>query len=184
MLKAGLGLSEEQVNGSRKGEPDPSLGGHTPRYLMQTLGTEWGRRMISDDIWLRAWVKALGGHRNVVVDDVRFPNEAELIRSLGGYIIQIDRPNGPTIDHSDHPSEQGLSQITPDAILVNDCDVEHICFMLGFILSEFGDLEQKKKSSRHAQDGWGGMGFRNDGRSSLPTMRTMLEQFSKDIDKL
>ena len=27
-------------------------GGKTPRYLMQTLGTEWGRMMVDGDLWV------------------------------------------------------------------------------------------------------------------------------------
>lgn len=72
------------------------------RRLLQTLGTEWGRRCISEDIWTTLWVRKLDeldriGRRQgvplrVVVDDVRFPNEADLIRSLGGHMWLIDRP--------------------------------------------------------------------------------------------
>lgn len=83
----------------------------TGRWLMQSLGTDWGRKLIHDEIWLDCWrhrydgwapeSPCFGGPLLVVVDDVRFPNEAETIRSLGGQVWEIvrpgaQRPHGPT----------------------------------------------------------------------------------------
>jgi hypothetical protein len=95
MLRA-LGLSARHVDGDLKEKPCALLGGATPRWAMQTLGTEWGRRLIWGDIWIKAWErsakKILKKGGSVVADDVRFPNEVETIRSLGGIIINIERP--------------------------------------------------------------------------------------------
>jgi hypothetical protein len=83
----------------------------TPRHILQTLGTEFGRQCIHPDLWLICWRNqaeaelALGN--NVVVDDVRFPNEADLVRSLGGQLWSITR-TGVTNSES-HPSEGGLN---------------------------------------------------------------------------
>jgi hypothetical protein len=91
MLRA-LGLSEEQVEGSRKEEPAPLLSGATPRKAMQELGTAWGRSL-HPDFWVNLWrQEAIKDPRVVVVDDCRFPNEALAIRALGGVIIEIRRP--------------------------------------------------------------------------------------------
>ena len=61
-------------------------------------------------------IMADGG--SVVTDDVRFPNEAAMIRDLGGELWRIERP-GITYD-GDHSSEGGLEDITPDQVIVND----------------------------------------------------------------
>lgn len=86
----------------------PGLG-VTTRHLLQTLGTEWGRQCVCPDVWLRCWSAAaedlLAAGRSVVVDDVRFPDEADFIRERGGELWLIDR--GLEAD-TNHASEGGL----------------------------------------------------------------------------
>lgn len=93
-MMAALGLSGAEIEGDRKEVPSDLLCGKTPRFAMQTIGTEWGRDLIGEDLWIRAWRKAfertLPGSC-VVVDDCRFPNEVEAIRSAGGIIVNVDR---------------------------------------------------------------------------------------------
>jgi len=93
MLRA-LGLSEEQIEGERKGEPSILLSGATPRHAMQTLGTEWGRG-IHPDFWVNLWRHEAIKHPLVVVDDCRFKNEALAIHDLCGVVIEIRRPAPP-----------------------------------------------------------------------------------------
>ncbi len=99
----------------------PELG-VSARHMMQTLGTEWGRACIHPDFWVmiaRAKTqRIMADGRSVVIDDVRFPNEAAMIRELGGELWRIDRP-GIAYD-GDHSSEGGLEEITPDRVIVND----------------------------------------------------------------
>lgn len=97
-----LGLTYREIEGDLKDKPCVLLNGRTPRYALQTLGTEWGRRLMGEEMWVRHWRRRLPGLRRVVCDDVRFPNEVEEIRSLGGIIVRIDRKD-PRRD--DHPSE-------------------------------------------------------------------------------
>ena len=99
----------------------PELG-VSVRHMMQTLGTEWGRACIHPDFWVmiaRAETqRIMADDRSVVIDDVRFPNEAEMVFELGGELWRIDRP-GVSYDGS-HESEGGLESITPDRVIVND----------------------------------------------------------------
>lgn len=90
MLRA-LGLTDDHLEGHLKEVPCNILAGKTPRFAMQTLGTEWGRNIIDDQLWLNQfWRRATApGMRNVVCDDVRFPNEADLIKQIGGHIVHI-----------------------------------------------------------------------------------------------
>jgi hypothetical protein len=122
MLKVGLGLSDEQIDGDLKMVPLPEFGGCTPRHIMQTLGTDWGRRLIHSDVWVSAWRKKLPGTGLVVVDDVRFPNEAAAIKSEGGFLWRIDRPGIEAMAH-DHPSERFQAQIATDITLVNETNL-------------------------------------------------------------
>jgi hypothetical protein len=102
-MMAALGLTAAQIDGNEKELPCELLGGKTPRHAMQTLGTEWGRTCIGDDLWIRAWQAALPATGNVVVDDCRFPNEAEAVRAAGGLLVRIERPGTGTA--SAHSSE-------------------------------------------------------------------------------
>ena len=99
----------------------PELG-VSARHMLQTLGTEWGRACIHPDFWVmiaRAETqRILADGGCAVIDDVRFPNEAAMIRELGGELWRIDRP-GVSYDGS-HGSEGGLEDITPDRVIVND----------------------------------------------------------------
>jgi hypothetical protein len=91
----------------------PGLRRCTTRHLLQTLGTEWGRNCVSPDVWSQLWHRRASqlitqGHR-VVADDVRFPEEAALVHSLGGELWRISR-DGLEVDPvvTDHSSEGGL----------------------------------------------------------------------------
>lgn len=93
----------------------------TPRHLLQTLGTEWGRTCIHPCVWLLCWQETANRYLKadipVVCDDVRFPNEAELIRSLGGEVWQITRPSATT--DTTHASEGALDTFTFDTEIGN-----------------------------------------------------------------
>ncbi len=97
-------------------------GSPTMRHLLDSLGTTWGRGAVHDDVWLAAARSRLltikdKGMPGVVFDDVRFTNEAELIRSLGGKFIKIIMPGreaDPTLQ-----SEGNLEDFPFDATVVN-----------------------------------------------------------------
>jgi len=111
-----LGVSPEELMGSKlKDTTCARLGFKTPREAMQTLGTEWGRDTIHQSIWvfcLQDKLRALDRRwQAVVVSDVRFDNEARMIRTLGGRIIHITREAAEPVNA--HVSEAGIS---PDLI--------------------------------------------------------------------
>lgn len=94
----------------------------TARHICQTLGTEWGRQCIHPDVWLYCWQRKarqnLERGIDVVVDDLRFPNEAELLRRLGGEVWYVERP--AALRTTNHASEGGLDAFDFDQRLVND----------------------------------------------------------------
>lgn len=125
-----FGFSDEQLWGSSNmrngpdlryplGGSSPIKGHLTPRFALQTLGTEWGRRCYENtwvDYGIRMAQKILAeGWRytpqrgvfkesffkrfmadrpiGVVFSDIRFSNEVNAIRRLaGGYVVRIRRP--------------------------------------------------------------------------------------------
>lgn len=81
--------------------------GQTARAFLQRYGTEAHRDVFGEDFWLDA---ALPRDRDYsralyVVTDVRFPNEAQRVRDLGGMVVKII---GPRSDTGAHRSEQDL----------------------------------------------------------------------------
>lgn len=107
-----------------KDKPHPLLSGKTPRYAMQTLGTEWGRDTISQTLWIDVCIHKAKNHPgNVVISDVRFENEAAAIRNAGGIIIKIVRKDAPFIQTPNHSSEAGIPDCLVDHIIVNDSDI-------------------------------------------------------------
>jgi len=106
-----------------KERPIPRLGGVTPREMMQTLGTEWGRNMVYPDIWValceqKIIEKMKYELRGFVIPDVRFDNEARMLRSLGGKIIHITRAVGEPVNS--HVSEAGISPELVDLEIPNN----------------------------------------------------------------
>lgn len=64
----------------------------TPRWVLQYWGTEVCRKTFHDDIWIASLENKLRkSNDNIVVSDVRFPNEIKAIRNLGGKIIWVKR---------------------------------------------------------------------------------------------
>lgn len=128
MVKAGFGIdgrSKEWQDRSKKSAPiewlsvehDVSL-----RYLLETLGTEWGREMVCEDLWSRiAEKRYLESEMGLVIRDVRFSNEVDWLDRLGGTLIHILRPNhfNPEADPN-HPSNQPLPIRDFDKTIMNN----------------------------------------------------------------
>ena len=126
MLRA-LGVPEAAIVGdlAAKERPCDELLGATGRHAMRTLGTEWGRRLVHPDLWVAAWRRRLAETEEpvVIIDDVRFANEAQAIREEGGVVVQLVRPLATTpLDAAlaaadPHPSEAGLGRDLVDMVL-------------------------------------------------------------------
>ena len=68
----------------------------TPRWVLQYWGTEVCRRGFHDDIWIASLENKLRNTKdNVVISDVRFPNEVESIKKAGGKVIRVVRGQEP-----------------------------------------------------------------------------------------
>lgn len=95
----------------------------TGRYAAQSLGTEWGRQLIDEDIWVK--VHAARWTEAVIVADVRFENEAEYVRE-NGILIHIERPAaiGESMTHS---SEDGVAvRWDVDFLVRNEFNLEYL----------------------------------------------------------
>ena len=88
------------------------------RELLQRLGTEVGREIISPNVWVDLAVQqatAVGGH--VVFTDCRFANEVEAVRANGGLLVRVYRPNVEAV--SEHLSETAIDDVPADLTVMN-----------------------------------------------------------------
>lgn len=68
----------------------------TPRWVLQVWGTEVCRHGFHDDIWIASLENKLRQVKdNVVISDVRFPNELKAIKNAGGIILRTQRGPSP-----------------------------------------------------------------------------------------
>jgi hypothetical protein len=71
----------------------------TPRSMLQRIGTEAGRKILHEDIWLlnvSRKINLLTKDARIVIPDARFPNEIEFIRKSGGKIVRVIRGEEPS----------------------------------------------------------------------------------------
>jgi hypothetical protein len=113
MLEA-LGVSRHEMeHPDLKTAPCAALGGNTPRWAMQSLGTEWGRQCMGTDFWCRIGMRTaqrvLDEGGSVVFDDVRFPNERDAIQHAGGLVMRVLRHGQESQDG--HASEKPLANV-------------------------------------------------------------------------
>jgi len=129
MVAAMLNRDEEWVN-EHKEEHIPGIA--SPRVLLQTLGTDWGRHMIDTNIWVNMVHREVndiitlmpGQFQGIVLTDCRFNNEAEWIKAAGGDVWHISRPGAPLVTY--HVSEQGVDFRLVDHSIVNDGSLEDL----------------------------------------------------------
>src|SRR5579872_602391 len=132
-------LTDDQLYGDKKEIIDPNWG-TTPRIIMQHVGTLFRENMkticpkIGNNFWVQI-VKNECRKSPVVISDVRFKNEVQMIKDLYGVLIKVERPG---IKCSDiHESEQELHSIDPDDIdyrIINDGDIESLYRKIDHIL--------------------------------------------------
>lgn len=111
---------------AHKEEVIPALG-VSPRKLMQTLGTEWGRNLINPELWLiLARQRLLNRGPGMIVADVRFENEAAWVRKCGGLIVHVIRRDATAVE--EHSSESGIEVLPADVQLFNSGTLEDLQF--------------------------------------------------------
>jgi hypothetical protein len=92
------------------------------RQMLQRLGTEAGRDILGENVWVNAVFETFTGEK-LAISDVRFPNEAEEIRNRGGAIVRIVREGfGPVNGHVSETAFKGqdiiiYNQGTPQDML-------------------------------------------------------------------
>lgn len=94
------------------------------RVFLQDLG-EAAREVIHEEIWVEAAFYNAPKHKNIVITDLRFPNEFAKIKSLGGQVWRVERP-GLEVSTDPHISETALNNHVFDENIVNDGSVRDL----------------------------------------------------------
>lgn len=152
-LKRGLSTMfniplEDIENPTLKNAPNYKFG-HSIRYMAQTLGTEWGRNLIKESVWIDLAEEAIhhawNNNQNVINTDLRFENEAIKVKELGGIIVHIIRPENKFNDENNmHGAKEHKSNIILDSkyidyTIINNGSLEdfhkNISIILGKIIN-------------------------------------------------
>lgn len=136
-----LDTTTRMFYGDLKNTPSEYLGDRTPAYAMQTLGTEWGRDLIHQEIWANAWkrnIERLHGF-NIIVDDLRFLSEEKMIRTFeNNTIVKLIRKERRS---DGHLSENEYTRIHEDILIYNDTTPEDMYGIFKYhinLFQEFG----------------------------------------------
>jgi len=126
MLAALLDIHPDKIRTLDKNTPMVELEGKTLRDALQSLGTEWGRDKIGQEIWVRATLRKverlrLKGER-VVIDDLRFRNEYDNLRRVGCCIVKIEPKHMARQVNTSHRSEADWPNFIADAVIDNPGD--------------------------------------------------------------
>lgn len=93
------------------------------RRLLQDLGIS-ARELIDENIWVTTALKHIGKDERVVVTDVRFENEAMMIKLMGGQLWRVKRPGVEAVNS--HVSETQLDGYKVDQIFVNSGSIQDL----------------------------------------------------------
>jgi hypothetical protein len=104
--------------------------GHSYRVLAQKLGTEWGRS-VDPDLWVNI-AKSFMLHEGAFyerdnvwcITDVRFDNEAQFIKGMGGVVWKINRQSAMPV--AAHISENGINPDLVDIAINNDQTMQEL----------------------------------------------------------
>lgn len=127
-VSAITGMPVEWLKDRRnKEQPIPWIG-KSPRELLQLLGTDFGRKMVKESLWVDRAMGAASECEKAVIADVRFDNEAEAVKDRGGVIWEVRRPTKSCLVGASaaHESEAGVSRMFIDLFLPNDGTLEDL----------------------------------------------------------
>jgi hypothetical protein len=93
------------------------------RRLLQDLGIS-ARELLDENIWITTALGKVNKDERVVVTDVRFENEAMMLKLMGGQLWRVKRVGfGPV---NEHVSESELDGYKVNQIFVNNGSIEDL----------------------------------------------------------
>lgn len=137
-------FSDEQLNGNLKEKIDPRWG-ISPRQFFQNFGTEYMQYIFPEHFpdslkvvpekcfWVQRFViwynneKKKNPDINVVIADVRFKHEIQVLKTMKSYLIKIDNNRINNLD--EHNSENELNELKKDDynyIIHNNTSIDNL----------------------------------------------------------
>tara|TARA_B100001057_G_scaffold64039_3_gene57600 strand:+ start:15945 stop:16556 length:612 start_codon:yes stop_codon:yes gene_type:complete len=110
----------------------------TPRLVLQEFGTDCMRNGFDNGIWVSLVKQELVRYpnKNFVIPDVRFPNEANMIKSIHGEVWRVRRGQDPVwmrmyqdigVEPKDvHESEWRWAKVDFNHVIYNDLGIEEL----------------------------------------------------------
>lgn len=107
-----LGFTDEQLYGNLK-EVEDLFWGFSPRWALQHIGTDLLRKGLDNEIWAKTVERRAGKDpdTSIILSDLRFPNEVDTVKRLGGYTVLCSR-DVPSNESDFHASETALDHFT------------------------------------------------------------------------
>jgi hypothetical protein len=143
-----LGLTKHQCYDQEGKQEYNNFWGMTNREILQRVGTEAMRNGFHPDVWAKITeLKIKESVKNgefFIITDVRFPNEAEIIRKHGGIIVEVIRSGIGFNGIESHASEQRLDGKLIDRQVLNNGDLNNLNNEM-IILKEAIKLMNKKE---------------------------------------
>ena len=144
LCKIQFGLSYEQLWGDSKEKLDYRYRKQdgefwTAREIMQAVGEFY--RSIDADYWVKALDQSIKNSmdKDIIITDVRYPNEFNYVKESGGIIIRIYRVGGPYINNASHSSECALDSFADslfDVVIHNDKTLDDL-YSAAYEVAEF-----------------------------------------------
>ena len=94
------------------------------RRLLQVMGTEVGRKLIDEYIWIDKVFNQIEPDKRFVITDVRFPVEANMIQSIEGKVWRVNRHNHSAVNT--HISERAMDNFMFDHVVYNDGTLDEL----------------------------------------------------------
>jgi hypothetical protein len=99
------------------------------RELLQRFGTEVGREMFGENFWVDLAISKIQPGDKIVFADVRYQNEADAVKKLGGSVVRVTR-DGVNPANSHH-SEHDLNDYEFDLVITNNGSIEDLWNLVG-----------------------------------------------------
>ena len=121
------------------------------RKILQRIGTEIFRKQVKDSYWIDIAMNKIDNitekcpYINIVIDDIRFPNEVEEIKKHDGFVIKVTRNENVDSEYTSHTTEpvDGFTDMQHDSErLVDELKYDHL------IEAKSGDIKSLQKGIR------------------------------------
>lgn len=136
-------FTDQQLFGDEKESVDP-FWDTTPRKIFQYVGTDLFRNQIGKimpEIGEKIWIKVMENRinscnsKNIVISDVRFPDEVEMIKKMGGIILKVTRPS--LEDEKDTHISEDIDRLKADCVVLNNGTLDYLYTSMDWIYDWF-----------------------------------------------